>query len=145
MVNGKEFSRLMIEFGGSGTEEEEEDIEEHAIEQPRGKLVKAVDGAKIREDSAKRAAAGTGKLEGRLIVPEKRTTGSVSWKSAFFLELLASFPDERVSLRRVPEGRERLDHWARRALIRHPGARLYHHEQLHAYLVGRRVSESYSE
>ncbi|KAI0733631.1 ABC protein [Fomitopsis betulina] len=80
MVNGKEFSRLMIEFGGSGTEEEEEDIEEHAIEQPRGKLVKAVDGAKIREDSAKRAAAGTGKLEGRLIVPEKRTTGSVSWK-----------------------------------------------------------------
>lgn len=81
MQNEKEFARLMKEFGGSGTQEEEEDIEEQAIEEPRGKPVKTVNEAKIREDAAKRAAAGTGKLEGRLIVPEKRTTGSVSWKS----------------------------------------------------------------
>ncbi|EPS96092.1 hypothetical protein FOMPIDRAFT_101769 [Fomitopsis schrenkii] len=79
MQNGKEFSRLMQEFGGSGTQQEEEDIEEQAIEEPRGKPVKTINEAKIREDAAKRAAAGTGKLEGRLIVPEKRTTGSVSW------------------------------------------------------------------
>ena len=81
MQNEREFSRLMREFGGSGTQEEEEDIEEQAIEEPRGRPVKTVNEAKIREDAAKRAAAGTGKLEGRLIVPEKRTTGSVSWKS----------------------------------------------------------------
>ena len=84
MQSEKEFSRLMKEFGGSGTQEEEEDIEEQAIEEPRGKPVKVVDEAKIREDATKRAAAGTGKLEGRLIVPEKRTTGSVSWKSTLY-------------------------------------------------------------
>lgn len=81
MQNEREFSRLMREFGGSGTQEEQEDIEEQAIEEPKGRPVKTVNEAKIREDAAKRAAAGTGKLEGRLIVPEKRTTGSVSWKS----------------------------------------------------------------
>ncbi|KAH9929982.1 P-loop containing nucleoside triphosphate hydrolase protein [Fomitopsis serialis] len=78
--NEKEFSRLIKEFGGTSTKEEEEDIEEQAIEAPRGKPVTTVDETKLREESAKRAAAGTGKLEGRLIVPEKRTTGSVSWK-----------------------------------------------------------------
>ncbi|TFY67781.1 hypothetical protein EVJ58_g1400 [Rhodofomes roseus] len=80
MQNGKEFSRLIEEFGGTGTKEEEEVIEEEAIEGPQGKPVKVIDEAKIKEESAKRAAAGTGRLEGRLIVPEKRTTGSVSWK-----------------------------------------------------------------
>ncbi|KZT73648.1 ABC protein [Daedalea quercina L-15889] len=79
MQNEKVFSRLIKEFGGTATKEEDEDIEEQAIEAPQGKPVKVVDEAKIRADSARRAAAGSGKLEGRLIIPEKRTTGSVGW------------------------------------------------------------------
>lgn len=39
-----------------------------------------VDEAKIKADSKLRKGAGTGKLEGRLIVAEKRTTGTVSWR-----------------------------------------------------------------
>ena len=35
--------------------------------------------AKNKAAAVQRTGAGTGKLEGRLIVKEKRTTGSVSW------------------------------------------------------------------
>ena len=37
-------------------------------------------GPKIKAESKLRAGAGTGKLEGRLMVAEKRKTGSVSWR-----------------------------------------------------------------
>ncbi|KAI0956120.1 hypothetical protein AcV7_006609 [Taiwanofungus camphoratus] len=77
--NEKEFSQLIREFGGAAQHDEEISAEEEAMDTPHGKPVPVIDEAKIKYDSAKRSAAGTGKLEGRLIVPEKRTTGSVSW------------------------------------------------------------------
>ena len=45
----------------------------------KSKQQTAIDEEKLKSDSKQRAGAGTGKLEGRLIVAEKRTTGSVSW------------------------------------------------------------------
>ncbi|KZT00765.1 ABC protein [Laetiporus sulphureus 93-53] len=78
--NEREFSRLIKEFGGTTSQEEGADAEEEAIEVQTAPTTKAVDEAKIKSDAIKRSAAGTGKLEGRLIVPEKRTTGSVSWR-----------------------------------------------------------------
>ncbi|KAI0784237.1 ABC protein [Abortiporus biennis] len=78
--NQGEFARLMKEFGGMEREEEEEAEEHDAIEaQPIAKT-SGVDAAKEKSEKKIRSGAGTGKLEGRLIVAEKRTTGSVGWK-----------------------------------------------------------------
>ncbi|KAI0768143.1 ABC protein [Trametes elegans] len=82
MDHGKEFARLMQEFGGKTQQEEdeaqaEEDVVEAATKTPPAA---AVDDAKTKSESVQRKGAGTGKLEGRLIVREKRTTGSVSWR-----------------------------------------------------------------
>ncbi|KAI0649348.1 ABC protein [Trametes meyenii] len=80
MGHDKEFARLMQEFGGK-TKEEEEDAEEDVTEATTSSSSgAAVDDAKNKSESVQRKGAGTGKLEGRLIVKEKRTTGSVSWK-----------------------------------------------------------------
>jgi hypothetical protein len=48
--------------------------------------VVSVEDAKARS----RGAAGTGKIEGKLIVKERRTTGGVAWSGAcfFFLSLI---------------------------------------------------------
>ncbi|KAH9949979.1 P-loop containing nucleoside triphosphate hydrolase protein [Amylocystis lapponica] len=76
--NHREFSRLIKEFGGQTNTEE--DTEEQAIEDSEPKTTLVIDEAKLKSQSVQRRGAGTGKLEGRLIVREKRTTGSVSWK-----------------------------------------------------------------
>ena len=78
-----EFARLIKEFGGK--EKDEEDDAEEATDQskpvPQNRwLVEE----KEKSETKIRSGAGTGKLEGRLIRPEKRTTGSVSWKSKSF-------------------------------------------------------------
>ncbi len=86
MGHGKEFARLMQEFGGDNKEEEddaeaaaaaEEDVTEAAAKLA---VPGAVDDAKTKAVAVQKKGAGTGKLEGRLIVREKRTTGSVSWR-----------------------------------------------------------------
>ncbi|CDO74908.1 hypothetical protein BN946_scf184988.g15 [Trametes cinnabarina] len=82
MDHGKEFARLMQEFGGETQREEEEadaeqDVTDAAMQVASGA---AIEDAKNKSESVQRKGAGTGKLEGRLIVKEKRTTGSVSWK-----------------------------------------------------------------
>ncbi|EIW57395.1 ABC protein [Trametes versicolor FP-101664 SS1] len=84
MGHGKEFARLMQEFGGDNKEEEddaeaaaEEDVTEAAAKRA---APGAVDDAKTKAVAVQKKGAGTGKLEGRLIVREKRTTGSVSWR-----------------------------------------------------------------
>ncbi|KAF8922710.1 ABC protein [Mucidula mucida] len=53
------FSRLATEFGGHGSSSETSE--------------------EMKSANALRTGAGTGKLEGRLVVKEKRSTGSVSW------------------------------------------------------------------
>ncbi|KAF7375203.1 ABC protein [Mycena sanguinolenta] len=63
-----EFARLDKEFGGGNSEGE-----------PAENLVTVtVTVEELKMKSAK--AAGTGKIEGKLITKERRTTGSVSWK-----------------------------------------------------------------
>ena len=75
-----EFARLVKEFGGKAEKEEEE--EEEAIEQvPTSSGNAALRQAKQKASDAIKSGTGTGKLEGRLIRAEKRTTGSVSWRS----------------------------------------------------------------
>lgn len=81
------FARLMKQFGGEGKHEEEVEKEEVAME---GKLPPQADvaDAKMKSQSDQnRLGAGSGKLEGRLIVAEKRTTGSVSWKGGLIIFL----------------------------------------------------------
>lgn len=74
--NNGEFSRLDKEFGGSKDSEKAEEPTVHSESMSRVNM----DSAKEKSAKARRAGAGSGKLEGRLIVKEKRTTGSVSWK-----------------------------------------------------------------
>ncbi|KAJ7777514.1 ABC protein [Mycena maculata] len=63
-----EFARLDKEFGGGGaTEAEVENL-----------ITTTATVEELKIKSAK--AAGTGKIEGKLITKERRTTGSVSWK-----------------------------------------------------------------
>ena len=80
MANGKEFARLMDEYGGE-TKDEEDDAEEEpdVTEAAKQEAPAQLDIAKNKAEAVQRKGAGTGKLEGRLIVKEKRTTGSVSW------------------------------------------------------------------
>ena len=61
---------LCIEFGGQppALTEEEEEAQMQVV---------TIDEAKAQAQAA--GAAGTGKLEGRLMVKERRTTGGVSW------------------------------------------------------------------
>ena len=73
------FASLMQQFGGQEKREEEEEEEEKAVE-GAVKLRADIDEAKLKSDAKTRLGAGTGKLEGRLIVAEKRSTGSVSGK-----------------------------------------------------------------
>ncbi|EMD34176.1 CsMn25 [Gelatoporia subvermispora B] len=77
---GGEFARLSKEFGGQKQSEEEIEDEEEAIETMQKNASAAIDEAKIKAEKKQRLGAGTGKLEGRLIVPERRATGSVSWR-----------------------------------------------------------------
>ncbi|KAL7279088.1 hypothetical protein ACG7TL_006926 [Trametes sanguinea] len=81
MDHGKEFARLMQEFGGKTKQEEEEAEAEEDVTDAATQVAPAtaIQDAKDKSHSVERKGAGTGKLEGRLIVKEKRTTGSVSW------------------------------------------------------------------
>ena len=89
MGRGGEFARFRKEHGGYGQGPQghgcgSDGDTESAIKagmMTQGAMVEAV---KLKAARAREQAAGTGKLEGRLMVKERRTTGSVSWKGAFF-------------------------------------------------------------
>ena len=66
---GGAFSKLITEFGG---EHERKDEDNEAAEEKQ--MTRETN---VRTAKAAGKAAGTGKLEGRLIIAEKRTTGSV--------------------------------------------------------------------
>ncbi|QRV82925.1 ABC transporter transmembrane region [Ceratobasidium sp. AG-Ba] len=73
MRAGRSFARLVEEFGGG--EARKQELEEPSVEE-------GVKGKDVREKMEKistKKGAGTGKLEGKLIQAEKRTTGSVKW------------------------------------------------------------------
>lgn len=88
MSNDGDFARLDKEFGGSTNDsspaiEDTADAEIPILSTPRG--VDVVEEAKTKSSKVERSGAGSGKLEGRLMVKEKRTTGSVSWSSQYAL------------------------------------------------------------
>ncbi|KAK0469882.1 ABC protein [Desarmillaria tabescens] len=61
------FARLVTEFGGTSSSSEASNVnEDEGLEA-------------IKSKSAQASVKGTGKLEGRLIVKERRTTGSLPW------------------------------------------------------------------
>ncbi|KAJ3794573.1 ABC protein [Lentinula aff. detonsa] len=64
-----EFARLDKEFGGDPTPETRTQLIDAA----------AVEAVKSKTDRIERKGAGVGRLEGKLMVKEKRTTGSLSW------------------------------------------------------------------
>lgn len=87
------FARLMNEFGGEQDEKEdganeEETQDEDAKAQAKRDEAAQADGGKGRFLASKAIgkAAGTGKIEGRLIRSEKRTVGSLSREGTFFIE-----------------------------------------------------------
>ncbi|KAG1748434.1 ABC protein [Suillus paluster] len=74
---GGDFARLDLEFGGHASEWDNNDQAEEV------KTLQAhvtIDDVKLKSERARERATGSGKVEGHLIVKEKRTTGSVSWK-----------------------------------------------------------------
>ncbi|KAG1887345.1 ABC protein [Suillus subluteus] len=71
---GGDFARLDLEFGGHASEGKDEDQAEEVTLQTGI----SIDDIKLKSERAKEKATGSGKLEGRLIVKEKRSTGSVS-------------------------------------------------------------------
>ena len=72
---GGVFARLDMEFGGHASDGQDDNTEE--ISTPQTGIT--VEGAKLKSAKAREKATGSGKLQGRLIVKEKRSTGSVSW------------------------------------------------------------------
>ncbi|KAI0321790.1 ABC protein [Amylostereum chailletii] len=76
VAHGGEFARLAREFGGNGQDHPEGD-EDGAVKAAPRNTVTVED---MIAKAEKRAGGKDGKLEGRLIVAEKRTTGSVPWK-----------------------------------------------------------------
>ncbi|KAG2074771.1 ABC protein [Suillus decipiens] len=73
---GGDFARLDLEFGGHVSKENGEGQVEEATPQT-GITIEDV---KLKSEQARKEATGSGKLKGRLIVKEKRSTGSVQWE-----------------------------------------------------------------
>ena len=75
-----DFARLTREFGGEREQKEESEDEEEIEVDKKGKLSMAdADKARLKAKLDLDKVEGKGKLEGRLIVKEKRTTGAVPW------------------------------------------------------------------
>lgn len=84
METNQSFAKLMKEFGGENRHEEEVEAEEAAMDSVPVQKADIIE-AKQKSAAVQRVGAGTGKLEGRLIVAEKRSTGSVDWKGEYLV------------------------------------------------------------
>ncbi|KAG2147644.1 ABC protein [Suillus clintonianus] len=73
---GGDFARLDLEFGGHASEGKDNDRAEEVA--PQTSIT--IELVKLKSERARDKAAGSGKLEGRLMSQEKRSTGSVSWR-----------------------------------------------------------------
>jgi len=78
MAKESDVSRLTAEFGGIVDSDFESDGSSETVQND------SIDLEKDRSKERIKGAAGTGRLEGRLIVKERRTTGSLSKKGAIF-------------------------------------------------------------
>ncbi|KAI5119967.1 hypothetical protein M0805_004347 [Coniferiporia weirii] len=84
LAKGGEFARLSKEFGGEQEREDEVeaidgDVEESADKNNAEQADASMDKAKLKAKLGLDKVEGRGKLEGRLMVKEKRTTGAVPW------------------------------------------------------------------
>lgn len=84
LARNGEFARLDREFGGQGRAQKTEEDEEEAIEAAPSNAPKSLDVAHVRSKVEKNRSHVKNKLEGRLMVAEKRETGSVPWKGASY-------------------------------------------------------------
>ncbi|KAG1721144.1 putative YOR1-ABC transporter [Suillus lakei] len=75
ITRGGDYARLDLEFGGHAFEGKKDGQAEEAAPVQAGVTI---EDAKLKSERAR--ASGSGKLEGRLTVKEKRSTGSVSWE-----------------------------------------------------------------
>lgn len=77
------FHQLMVEFGGAKEEQKEEEAgkEEAVIEEGSSGHTLITENQKTEayDKSLAKSAAGTGRLEGRLMSQEKRVVGSIGW------------------------------------------------------------------
>ncbi len=75
-----DFARLTREFGGDQEQKEVEEEEEAVEGDKKGKLSMAeADKARLKAKLDLDKVEGKGRLEGRLMVKEQRTTGAVPW------------------------------------------------------------------
>lgn len=114
IARGGEFARLDREFGGAEAQEGADGEDEPQVQ------VVSVEDAK-----AKSAGAGTGKLEGKLIVKEHRTTGGVAWSGECNNLILKTYPSAETLSRSVWilfEGRRGLEDGAGHSTRRSPYA-----------------------
>jgi ABC-type multidrug transport system ATPase subunit len=75
---GGGFARLDLEFGGHVSEESDGS----QVEEVTPQTGITIEDMKLKSEQAREEATGSGKLEGRLIVKERRSTGSVPWGGA---------------------------------------------------------------
>lgn len=112
LARNGEFARLDREFGGQGRAQKTEEDEEEAIEAAPSNAPKSLDIAHVRSKVEKNRSHVKNKLEGRLMVAEKRETGSVPWKGAYILtdlsfrELTFLFSQPKLYI-----SRQGLAHW----------------------------------
>ncbi|KAG2142222.1 ABC protein [Suillus bovinus] len=72
---GGDFARLDLEFGGHVSEQNDEGQAEEATLQTSI----TIEDVKLKSEQVREKVTGNGKLEGRLIAKERRSTGSVPW------------------------------------------------------------------
>jgi hypothetical protein len=139
------FAKLMKDFGGE-TKHEEEVKEEEAAMAGAPILKGGVAEVKAKSEAIQRVGAGTGKLEGRLIVAEKRSTGSVSWKGKSSSGTYPVLTDSlKSSLWRISAGGTCLAHWPMVAHLHGHHAEQSDLQLVHARLVAGKVCRiSYS-
>lgn len=95
LVRQGEFARLISEFGGKAEKDREEDQEDEAeaiesVPTTSSNINTVLQEAKQKAIDAIKSGTGSGKLEGRLIRAERRTTGSVGWRSMYHSSALLS-------------------------------------------------------
>lgn len=134
--NKGEFARLDKEFSGG-------DSQAPSDEKKATSTVQSID--EIKSKSA-RGAAGSGKLDGKLIVKERRTTGSVSLKGALMSSSRTSFLGTNLveSIRSILSRRSRIRHSPVPFARDHPHARKPDHEHIYISLVASKVIPTFT-
>jgi hypothetical protein len=127
-ANG-EFSRLDKEYGGNDSQPTEKSQVTMAVaEDVKAKLL-----------SGRKHAVGTGKIEGKLIVKEQRTTGSIPRQGNSMFSLIPNDSLTFISLQGLYPSREGIFHDSPYIACRCFDARKPNHQFIHFGVVGGEV------